>query len=64
MLDTLIREGYSWADLDSMSEEDLMDLVQAKVRLKELETGKKSQTRGRRKDEPMSLEDFVNGIPK
>lgn len=64
MLDTLIREGYSWADLDSMSEEDLMDLVQAKVRLKELKTGKKSQTRGRRKDEPMTLEDFVNGIPK
>jgi len=62
MLDTLIREGYSWADLDSMSEEDLMDLVQAKVKLKELKAGKKAQLEKDGKRE-MSLEEFLNGIP-
>lgn len=64
MLDTLIREGYTMQDIDSFTEEELFDLVNAKVRLKEIKEGKhKTSNNSNNNDKgAMPLEDFINGF--
>lgn len=63
MLDSLIREGYTMQDIDSFTEEELFDLVNAKVRLKEIKEGKHKTNNNYSNDKgAMPLEDFINGF--
>lgn len=62
MLDSLIREGYTMQDIDSFTEEELFDLVNAKVRLKEIKEGKHKRSNINDNKGAMPLEDFINGF--
>lgn len=62
MLDSLIREGYTMQDIDSFTEEELFDLVNAKVRLKEIKEGKHKRSNSNDNKGAMPLEDFINGF--
>lgn len=63
MLDSLIREGYTMQDIDSFTEEELFDLVNAKVRLKEIKEGKhKTSNNNNNNKGAMPLEEFINGF--
>ena len=60
MLDTLIRNGYSWTDLNEMTQEDLYDLINAKAELKKA-TQRKNE-RGQQNEGTLSLEDFIKKL--
>lgn len=64
MFDVLIQQGYSMADIDSMDEETLFDIVQAKARLKELKEGKTEESKNHKSEKVMSLEDFIDGFDR
>lgn len=60
MLDTLIRNGYSWSDLNEMTQEDLYDLINAKAELKKAR--KRKNERGQENEGTLSLEDFIKKL--
>lgn len=60
MLDTLIRNGYSWTDLNEMTQEDLYDLVNAKAELKKAR--RRKNERGQQNEGTLSLEDFIKKL--
>lgn len=60
MLDTLIRNGYSWIDLNEMTQEDLYDLINAKAELKKARQRKNE--RGQQNEGTLSLEDFIKKL--
>ena len=60
MLDTLIRNGYSWTDLNEMTQEDLYDLINAKAELKKARQRKNE--RGQQNEGTLSLEDFIEKL--
>lgn len=60
MLDTLIRNGYSWTDLNEMTQEDLYDLINAKAELKKAR--KRKNERGQQNEGTLSLEDFIKKL--
>ncbi|HIS63622.1 MAG TPA: hypothetical protein IAC14_15560 [Candidatus Scybalomonas excrementigallinarum] len=60
MLDTLIRNGYSWTDLNEMTQEDLYDLINAKAELKKARQRKNE--RGQQNEGTLSLEDFIKKL--
>ena len=60
MLDTLIRNGYSWTDLNEMTQEDLYDLINARAELKKARQRKTE--RGQHNDGTLSLEDFIKKL--
>ena len=60
MLDTLIRNGYSWTDLNEMTQEDLYDLINAKAELKKARQRKNE--RGQQNEGPLPLEDFIKKL--
>lgn len=60
MLDGLIRNGYSWSDLNEMTQEDLYDLVNAKSELKKVR--RRKNERGQKNEGTLSLEEFVKKL--
>ena len=60
MLDTLIRNWYSWTDLNEMTQEDLYDLINAKAELKKARQRKNE--RGQQNEGTLSLEDFIKKL--
>ena len=60
MLDTLIRNGYSWTDLNEMTQEDLYDLINAKAELKKARQRKNE--RGQQNEGTLSLEEFIKKL--
>lgn len=60
MLDTLIRNGYSWTDLNEMTQEDLYDLINAKAELKKAR--RRKNERGQQNEGTLSLEDFIKKL--
>lgn len=60
MLDGLIRNGYSWSDLNEMTQEDLYDLVNAKSELKKVR--RRKNERGQKNEGTLSLEEFIKKL--